>query len=96
MYGVMDKVICFDICRIVSLCGTTVVTSTKKRVMAHFLIFRLPKDNDVNNSESQNSAIHRVSLKSSSCHISVVLANHTCEPCKYILGTVTVYLRIFL
>ena len=38
MYGVMDKVICFDICRILSLCGITVVTSTKK-VLCHFFNF---------------------------------------------------------
>ena len=80
MYGVMDKVICFDICRIVSLCGTTVVTSTKKCVMPHFLIFSLPKDNDVNKSESQNSGIHRVSL-----NIRVFKKqqmSHFCCPCQ--------------
>ena len=62
MYGVMDKVICFDICRILSR-GTTVVTSTKKNVLCRiFKFLDVPKNNFVNNSESQNSAICRVSL----------------------------------
>jgi hypothetical protein len=43
MYGVMDKVNCFDMCRILSLCGTTVVTNTKKTVISDFLIFRSTK-----------------------------------------------------
>jgi hypothetical protein len=40
MYGAMDKVICYiDIFGILSLCGTTVVTSTKKKCYATFFNF---------------------------------------------------------
>jgi hypothetical protein len=80
MYGVMDKVICFDICRILSLCGTTVVTSTKKVLCHIFKFLHIPKDNDVNNSESQNSAIHRVSLNIRVFQKQQLL--HLCCPCQ--------------